>query len=135
MFNTSEVSNEYNLLNDFLSNSLMEDSNLYSAADMQGLFPDQNLTNTMGALPNNNAYNPNAQNNSLLLPPPAQAAVGNSISRPPRELDLAYQLHIPHRMAQLLQYGRAIVSSAILFALCFTRFGGRLVAFGMGGTI
>ncbi|KAF2497691.1 hypothetical protein BU16DRAFT_321934 [Lophium mytilinum] len=83
MFNTSEVSNEYNLLNDFLSNSLMEDSSLYSGADMQGLFPDPNLANPMGTLPNTNSFNPNPQHTSLLLPPPAQAAVGNSISRPP----------------------------------------------------
>lgn len=81
MFNTSEVSNEYNLLNDFLSNSLMDDSTLYSGGGMPGLFPDHNLTNPMGNMSDGTSYM-NAQNSNLLLPPPAQAAAGNAISRP-----------------------------------------------------
>lgn len=83
MFNTSEVTNEFRLLNDFLSNSLLdENSGLYSTDDLNGFFSDPSLTNTMGHLASNNAlFVANAQQNNQLLPP-SQAAVGNSISRP-----------------------------------------------------
>ncbi|KAF2190808.1 hypothetical protein K469DRAFT_560087 [Zopfia rhizophila CBS 207.26] len=82
MFNTSEVSNEYNLLNDFLSNSLMDDGTLYGGADFHHLFSDPSLMNPMGTLTNNTFYNLNASSSNQLLPPPAQTAVGNSIPRP-----------------------------------------------------
>lgn len=82
MFNTSEVHNEYNLLNDFLSNSLMDDGAIYPADDIHGLFSDPSLTNTMSSLSANQSMLPpgNAQN-QIQLPPPMTAA-GNSISRP-----------------------------------------------------
>ncbi|ORY11636.1 hypothetical protein BCR34DRAFT_565007 [Clohesyomyces aquaticus] len=84
MFNTSEVHNEYNLLNDFLSNSLMDDGALYGGGDFHHLFSDPTLTNPMGTLNNNSLYNPNpnASSSNQLLPPPAQSAAGNSITRP-----------------------------------------------------
>lgn len=82
MFNTSEVSNEYNLLNDFLSNSLMDDGAIYGGGDIHNLFSDPSLTNSMGTLSNNALYNPNAQSSNQLLPPPAQSVLGGSISRP-----------------------------------------------------
>ncbi|KAM3422411.1 hypothetical protein BST61_g2762 [Cercospora zeina] len=40
MFITSEVTNEYNLLNDFLSSSIMEDGAMYDESDTQALFND-----------------------------------------------------------------------------------------------
>lgn len=81
MFNTSEVTNEYNLLNDFLSNSLLDDGALYTGEDIQGVFSDPSFTNTMGTLSHNNAmFVANMLPNQLL--PPSQAAVGNAISRP-----------------------------------------------------
>lgn len=82
MFNTSEVSNEYNLLNDFLSNNLMDDGAFYGGGDFHHLFSDPSLMNPMGTLTNNSTYNPNASGSAQLLPPPAQAAAGNSIQRP-----------------------------------------------------
>lgn len=82
MFNTSEVSNEYNLLNDFLSNSLMDDGAVYGGGDIHNLFSDPSLTNPMGTLSNNALYNPNTQSSNQLLPPPAQSVLGGSISRP-----------------------------------------------------
>lgn len=82
-FGTSEVSNEYNLLNDFLTNSMLEDGGMFSNEDANALFQgDSSFPNTMQTL-NNNLYVPNApsnQNNQML--PPSQAAVGNAISRP-----------------------------------------------------
>ncbi|KAH7122268.1 hypothetical protein B0J11DRAFT_334486 [Dendryphion nanum] len=82
MFNTSEVSNEYNLLNDFLSNSLMDDGSFYGGGDFHQLFADPSLTNPMGTLTNESLYNPNASSSAQLLPPPAHGAAGNSIQRP-----------------------------------------------------
>lgn len=53
MFNTSEVSNEYNLLNDFLSTSMLDD--YYQDPENPSVFSDQSLANIMGPLstPNN----------------------------------------------------------------------------------
>src|SRR5215469_9705612 len=79
MFNTSEVSNEYNLLNDFLSNSLLEDGAPFSNDDVNGMFSE-----TI-------AFNNNATNNisESMLPPgqqvtsvPPQAIMGSTITRP-----------------------------------------------------
>ncbi|KAJ9661214.1 Transcription factor [Coniosporium apollinis] len=81
MFNTSEVTNEFNLLNDFLSNSLLDDGVLYSSADMQGLYTDSTYANTMGSVPMNNVGQAVDQQ-SKDPPPPSQAAIGNAISRP-----------------------------------------------------
>lgn len=81
MFNASEVTNEYNLLNDFLSNSLLDDGALYTGEDIQGVFSDPSFTNTMGTLSHNNAmFVANMLPNQLL--PASQAAAGNAISRP-----------------------------------------------------
>ncbi|KAI7283485.1 hypothetical protein KC345_g2879 [Hortaea werneckii] len=54
MFNTSEVTNEYNLLNDFLSSSLLDDGAMYSTDDAQTLFNDPLLsTSSINALSQN----------------------------------------------------------------------------------
>ena len=82
MFNTSEISNEYNLLNDFLSNSLMDDGSSFANGDFHHLFSDPSLAYPMGSLTGNSVFNPGAANSAQLLPPPAQTAAGNSISRP-----------------------------------------------------
>ncbi|RMZ74395.1 transcription factor [Pyrenophora seminiperda CCB06] len=81
MFNASEVSNEYNLLNDFLNNSLMDDGAFYGSNDFQSLFSDAALMNPMGALNNNSAYTSNSLRPPQLLPPPAQNPVGHSTQR------------------------------------------------------
>ncbi|KAL9030876.1 MAG: hypothetical protein Q9196_001049 [Gyalolechia fulgens] len=49
MFNAPEVTNEYNLLNDFLSTSLLDDGAMFSADDAQGLYSDPSLINTVAA--------------------------------------------------------------------------------------
>lgn len=82
MFNTSEISNEFNLLNDFLSNSLMDDGGHYANGDFHHLFSDPSLTYPTGSLTGNSVFHPTASGSSQLLPPPAQTAAGNSISRP-----------------------------------------------------
>jgi hypothetical protein len=88
MFNTSEVSNEYNLLNDFLSNSLMDENSLYGSGDFHNLFSDPLLTNPMGSFTNTSLFDPSASSSAQLLPPPAQTAAGNSLQRPPTGLPL-----------------------------------------------
>jgi hypothetical protein len=82
MFNTTEVSNEYNLLNDFLNNSLMDDGAFYGSGDFHTLFSDASLMNNpMGTLTNNSAFNANLPRNAQLLPPPAQTAAGHATQR------------------------------------------------------
>lgn len=79
MFNTSEVSNEYNLLNDFLSNSLLEEG-LFSNDDINGGLTDPSLTNTMSnQMPSASLFATNPPSNQML---PPQVALGNAISRP-----------------------------------------------------
>lgn len=80
MFNTTEVSNEYNLLNDFLNNSLMDDG-AYGNGDFHSLFSDASLMNPMGTLTNNSTYNPNTPRNTQLLPPPAQTTTESATQR------------------------------------------------------
>ncbi|KAL9013606.1 MAG: hypothetical protein Q9173_001709 [Seirophora scorigena] len=52
MFNAPEVTNEYNLLNDFLSNSLLDDGAMFSGEDAPDLYSDPSLINTVAASTN-----------------------------------------------------------------------------------
>jgi hypothetical protein len=83
MFNTTEVSNEYNLLNDFLNGNFMDDGAFYGGGDFHSLFSDASLMNPMGTLTNTSTFNPNTPRNTQLLPPPAQTASGHAIQRRP----------------------------------------------------
>ncbi|KAI9795238.1 MAG: hypothetical protein M1835_006134 [Candelina submexicana] len=83
MFNAPEVTNEYNLLNDFLSNSLLDDGALYAGDELQTMYPDSTNVNAMRPSTSNltSQYGPGHQQSQ---PPSSQAvnAQGNSISRP-----------------------------------------------------
>lgn len=80
-FNTSEVTNEYNLLGDFLSNSLMDDGGTYNANDTQAMFSDPLLTTgSISTYAQDPQAQENQQGNSSLAQPQVQA--GNEISRP-----------------------------------------------------
>jgi hypothetical protein len=81
MFNTSEVSNEYNLLNDFLNNSLMDDGAFYGGNDFHALFSDASLMNPIGSLATNSAFQQNTSRQHQLLPPPARTATGNETQK------------------------------------------------------
>lgn len=79
-FNTSEVTNEYNILGDFLNSSLIDDGALYNE-DPQALFNDP--------LYSANAFT-NPSNLNIMLGQgaaqsmaPPQSVTGNEISRPP----------------------------------------------------
>ncbi|OJD25041.1 hypothetical protein ACJ73_03588 [Blastomyces percursus] len=100
MFNHPEVTNEYNLLNDFLSTSLLDDASMYPGEEMPGLYSDSSLLNSMSTnlIPHSNQsilqqqHQQHQQQQQLLqqsmLPPsmlsaqPQNANVGNSIQRP-----------------------------------------------------
>ena len=94
MFNTSEVTNEYNLLNDFLSSSLLDDGALYSDDNTNVLFSDPLLsTNSVNATLNP-TFNPQQQMQQLQqqpfqippqpsLQPQSNRTAGEEISRPP----------------------------------------------------
>ena len=88
MFNAPEVTNEYNLLNDFLSSSLLDDgSSMYLRDDFPGLYSDSSLINSMATNLNGNSGTYLRQQqppvSSSQLPPPSQGqnAQGNSIRR------------------------------------------------------
>jgi hypothetical protein len=85
MFNAPEVTHEYNMLNDFLSTSLLDDPTIYPGDDMPGLYSDMSLINSMTNLPGSNtSYLPQSIAPSQLGPPPVpqSAAQGNAIQRP-----------------------------------------------------
>jgi hypothetical protein len=50
MFNAPEVTHEYNLLGDFLSNSLLDDGGIFQNDDMQRMYSDPTLINSMAVL-------------------------------------------------------------------------------------
>lgn len=50
MFNAHEVTNEYNLLGDFLSSSLLDDGAMFQNDDMHSLYSDPTLINSMATL-------------------------------------------------------------------------------------
>lgn len=81
MFNTAEVGNEYNLLNDFLNNSLMEDGAFYGGGDFHTLFSDASLMDPAGSLIDGSTFNPSTSRNTQLLPPPAQNVTENTNRR------------------------------------------------------
>ncbi|RFU28019.1 hypothetical protein B7463_g8335, partial [Scytalidium lignicola] len=78
MFNTPEVTNEYNLLNDFLNNSLLDDGALLPD-DTSNFFADQQGPMLSGSL-NNGAVAGGVHPGGSLVPPGNQH--GNQISRP-----------------------------------------------------
>ncbi|KAJ5974525.1 hypothetical protein N7481_011735 [Penicillium waksmanii] len=78
MFNAPEVTNEYNLLGDFLSNSLLDDGAIFPDQNMNEIYSDPSLINSMTTLNVPNGIQP-----SQLAPPTqSQAPPGDSIQRP-----------------------------------------------------
>ena len=88
MFNTAEVGNEYNLLNDFLNNSLMDDGSFYGGGDFHTLFSDASLMNPIGTLTNSSTFGHDVQRTSQLLPPPAQNTTNHAPQQHPTRLPI-----------------------------------------------
>ncbi|GMF72278.1 unnamed protein product [Aspergillus oryzae] len=81
MFNAPEVTNEYNLLGDFLSNSLLDDGSMFQNDDLQGIYSDPTLIGSMATL----GGGPNAALLQQSQPPPltqTQPSQGESIQGP-----------------------------------------------------
>jgi hypothetical protein len=76
MFNAPEVTNEYNLLNDFLNNSLLDEGALLP--DDSNLYPDSSNNMVSGGLANSSLA-PGSQQGASLAP---GNTMGNAISRP-----------------------------------------------------
>lgn len=87
MFNNLEVSNEYNLLNDFLSTSLLDEGAFYAGDNGQGLYSDPSLSNTISQFPKANGTFPSNFPTDQAAAT-AQVAVGNAITHPPSEVPL-----------------------------------------------
>lgn len=87
MFNTSEVTNEYNLLNDFLSTSLLDEGALYNNDDTQALFNDPLLsTSSVNALSNtiSQQVNSNTQSQQQSQQPQHQQHAPNLLQLQPQ---------------------------------------------------
>lgn len=84
IFNTSEVSNEYNLLSDFLSNSLVDDGGLFNDdVNVNGMLTDGAFNSNINNLADNMLQHMQPQQQQANVSAmPSQAAVGNAISRP-----------------------------------------------------
>ena len=85
MFNEPEVSSEYNLFNDFLSTSLLDDGAIFQGEDSQGLYSDPSLINTVAASANGSGaqYLSNQQQNQSQGPPKGiSISQGGSTARP-----------------------------------------------------
>lgn len=83
MFNAPEVTNEYNLINDFLSTSLLDENGMFSTEDFQGIYHDPSLINSMAVSLGGNSGEvvPSSQQNSTIVPQ-TQVLKGAEISRP-----------------------------------------------------
>ena len=78
MFNAPEVTNEYNLLNDFLSTSLLDEGGLLSGDNVQGLYSSPTLINTMAANANGSVGQMHSQQQQSQRPGFFQTPVAQS---------------------------------------------------------
>ncbi|KAJ5565597.1 hypothetical protein N7535_007235 [Penicillium sp. DV-2018c] len=88
MFNAHEVTNEYNLLGDFLSNSLLDDGAMFQNQEVPGIYNDSSLMNSMAmgmssGLPTPTQLQPPAQSQGLSADSIQQSAstLGNDKAR------------------------------------------------------
>ena len=85
MFNAPEVTNEYNLLNDFLSTSLLDDGAMFPSEDAEAMYSESTQVNTLTTTSNgtNSQYLINPGQTQLLPPSRNTIPRDNSITRPP----------------------------------------------------
>lgn len=83
MFNAPDINNEYNLLNEFLTSSLLDDPTIFPNDEIQALNSDQALGNTLTASTScNNAPNsPNSPQSQTKGPPQTNLDSVTSIPR------------------------------------------------------
>jgi hypothetical protein len=90
MFNAPEVGNEYNLLNDFLSTSLLDENQMYSTEDFPGVYSDPSLINEMASTlgGSHSQFLQTYQNNSNTSSAQNNVAQAVTIPRPPSAIPL-----------------------------------------------
>lgn len=85
MFNANEVTDEYNLINDFLSTSLFDEAGMFTNEDFHGTYNnDPSFKNSMAVsmVGSNGEFMPNFQTNSAVTATQNPAEAGPLISRP-----------------------------------------------------
>ncbi|EED15497.1 Zn cluster transcription factor Rds2, putative [Talaromyces stipitatus ATCC 10500] len=83
MFNAPEVTNEYNLLGDFLNNSLLDDNGMYGNEELQGMFSDSSLINMSTNInPNAASFAQQQQQQQQLAQLAPQQATNTQIQQP-----------------------------------------------------
>jgi len=97
MFNAPEITDEYNLLNDFLSASLLDEGALFSGDDVQGLYSDPGLINTVAGSTNGNIEQiisqQQRQAQSSDIPAKSTAQGGKEIRNPSTMTDKAKEAY------------------------------------------
>lgn len=78
MFNAHEVTNEYNLLGDFLSSSLLDDGSIFQNDDLHPLYSDPTLINSMAMGGSNSGL---IQQSHLSMPQQNQTTQPDSIQQ------------------------------------------------------
>ena len=84
MFNAPDITDEYNVLNEFLSNSLLDDGTLFPGDASQGVNPTPSLNNTLAASTNGGGVSSLAQEKQDVSKKPTQLSPnqGSAIPRP-----------------------------------------------------
>ena len=84
MFNAPDITDEYNVLNDFLSSSLLDDDTVFPNEPTQGLNPEISFNNTLAASTNSSVAVPLPQrkHDDTKRPNQLSPTPGNTISRP-----------------------------------------------------
>lgn len=84
MFNAPDITDEYNVLNDFLSTSLIDDGTLFPSESTNGLNPEIMLNNTLAASTSGSTPTifPQQKQDDMKRPTQLSPTPGNAISRP-----------------------------------------------------
>ena len=80
MFNAPDITNEYNLLNEFLSSSLLDDPTIFPNDEIQALNSDTSLSNTLVASLNGASGHTLLNPQQIQVPSQSQGTLGQAIS-------------------------------------------------------
>ena len=80
MFNAPDITNEYNLLNEFLSSSLLDDPTIFPNDEIQALNSDTSLSNTLAASLNSDSGHTLLNPQQIQAPSQSQGTLGQAIS-------------------------------------------------------
>ena len=80
MFSAPDITNEYNLLNEFLSSSLLDDPTVFPNDEIQALNSDTSLSNTLVASLNSDSGHKLLNPQQIQAPSRSQGIIGQGIS-------------------------------------------------------